>query len=39
MHWTYADVEGLPQDVYAILVDLLNADAAERQQILDADAG
>jgi len=27
MHWRYGDVEDLPQDVYRVLVELLNAEA------------
>jgi len=30
MHWTYADVIGLPRSVYDVLVALLNTEAEQR---------
>jgi len=26
MHWTYHDVRDLPEDIYTVLVDMLNAE-------------
>ena len=38
MQWTYRDVEALPRDVYQVLVEWLNAEAADRRAALDDDA-
>jgi hypothetical protein len=29
MHWTYDDLLDLPADVYAVLIDQINQDAAK----------
>lgn len=31
MHWTYDDVQALPEDVYAVLIEELEQEAKERQ--------
>ena len=37
MHWRYEWVAELPRDVYDVLVDLLNSEAAARVPADDAD--
>jgi hypothetical protein len=29
MHWTYPDVQALPEDVYEVLLEMLKADTKD----------